>query len=93
MSDNEIVAPYYMTCRMLRERERKTLTGIPTSSWYEQIKDGLAPPGVKISNSAVAWPENELVFLNAARIAGKSDKEIRSFVATIMALRANALRL
>ena len=77
--------------RLVREPERKQLTGIHTSSWYEQIADGLAPPGVRLSERAVAWPYSELAALNAARIAGKSDDEIRRLVSNLVAARARAL--
>ncbi len=77
--------------RLVRERERRQLTGIPTSSWYELVRDGLAPPGVRLGRYAVAWPQSELAALNAARIAGRSDDEIRALVKRLVAARANAL--
>ena len=78
--------------RLVRERERRQLTGIPTSSWYEFVRDGLAPSGVRLGGHyAVAWPQSELAALNAARIAGRSDDEIRALVKRLVAARANAL--
>ena len=76
--------------RLIREPERRVLTGVPRSSWYEFIRDGLAPPGVRIGKYAVGWPESELAILNAARIAGRSDAEIRALVKRLVATRANA---
>jgi prophage regulatory protein len=76
--------------RLVRERERSEITGIPCSSWYERIDDGLATPGVKLSKHAVAWPLSELGALNAARIAGKTDDEIRKLVVRLIAARASA---
>lgn len=77
--------------RLVRERERRELTGMPTSTWYDAIAAGLAPPGVRIGRHAVAWPLSELTVLNSARIAGKSDDEIRRLVARLVAARAHAL--
>ncbi len=77
--------------RLVRERERRQLTGIPTSSWYALINDGLAPSGVRLSRFSVAWPVSELATLNAARIAGQSNEQIRALVKKLVADRTNAL--
>ncbi len=49
-----------MTDQFVRERERKDITGVPTSTWYELMDDGLAPKPVKIGKRAVAWLHSEL---------------------------------
>jgi len=77
--------------RLIREPERAHVTGIPRSSWYDLIDRGLAPGGVRLGRYAVAWPASELDALNRARIAGKSDDEIRRLVAKLVAARAAAL--
>ena len=77
--------------RLVREKERRVLTGVPTSSWYSLIANGLAMPGVRIGRYAVAWPEQELLTLNAARIAGRSDDEVRQLVKRLVAQRSHAL--
>jgi prophage regulatory protein len=76
--------------RLVREAERRQITGLPTSTWYEHQKQGLAPPPVKLSASRVAWPLSELNALNNARIAGRSDDEIRQLVAALVADRRDA---
>ena len=76
--------------RLVREPERRDFTGIPTSSWYDLVENGLAPPAVKLSKFTAAWPFSELVALNAARIASKSDDEIRKFVKRAVAARDRA---
>ncbi len=78
------------TERIVRERERKELTGIPTSSWYDLVNAGLATPAVKLSKYTAGWPYTELAALNAARIAGKSESDIRTLVTRLIAARANA---
>ena len=76
--------------RIARERERKDVSGIPTSSWYDLVAAGLATPGVKLSKYPVGWPHSELAALNAARIAGKSEDDIRALVKRLVAARARA---
>lgn len=77
-----------MTLRKLcRFPKAKEITGRGTSSFYSDIKDGLMVPGVRIGANAVAWPEDELAALNAARIAGQSDDEIRALVKRLVAAR------
>jgi prophage regulatory protein len=46
--------------RIIREAERRAITGIPTSSWYELQREGLAPRPVPISARACGWLLSEL---------------------------------
>lgn len=60
------------------------------STHYNDIKAGLMTPPVKIGGAdshSVAWPEKEVEAINAARIAGKSNDEIRQLVARLLAER------
>ncbi len=59
---------------VLRERGRSR------SAHYLDIQQGLFTRPVQIGLRAVGWPENEVLALNAARIAGKSNDEIRQLV-------------
>jgi len=59
-----------MLCdRFIRERERKEITGVPVSSWYEMMGKGEAPHPVKIGTRAVAWLLSDLSEWMAERIA------------------------
>jgi len=40
-------------------------------------------PPVKLGERCAAWPSHEISKINAARIAGKSDEEIRELVAEL----------
>ena len=64
--------------------------GKSRSSHYGDIQQGLFTPPVKIGARASAWPDNEVEALNAARIAGKSDDEIRDLVKKLIASRRSA---
>jgi prophage regulatory protein len=69
---------------VLRERARSR------SAHYLDIQQGLFTSPVQIGLRAVGWPETEVATLNAARIAGKSEVEIRELVAKLQAARKAA---
>ena len=60
------------------------------SAHYLDIQQGLFTRPVSIGLRAVGWPASELIALNAARIAGKSDEEIRTLVLKLEAARKKA---
>ena len=57
------------------------------ASIYTAIKDGLFTKPVAIGQRAVGWPSDEVQSINAARIAGKTEAEIRALVAWLHAKR------
>lgn len=74
---------------LLRSRDARAVFGnLPTSTFYEQIERGVMPPGVSIGARSVAWPDHELQALAAARIAGKSEAEIKALVQELIAARS-----
>jgi prophage regulatory protein len=58
------------------------------ASIYNAIKAGLFTAGVAIGERSRGWPSEEVQAINAARIAGKSDTEIRELVKRLHARRA-----
>lgn len=47
--------------RLVRERERARITGVPKSTWYLLMRRGRAPRPVPIAGSqAVGWVDTEL---------------------------------
>jgi prophage regulatory protein len=50
---------------------------------YADIQNGLWTKPVRVSLRSVAWPEHEIQAINSARLAGKTDDEIRVLVATL----------
>ena len=66
---------------VLRERGRSR------SAHYLDIQQGLFTCPVQVGLRAVGWPAGELATLNAARIAGKTEEEIRSLVVKLEAAR------
>ena len=55
---------------------------------YNAIKAGLFTRPVQIGQRAVGWPSDEVQAINAARIAGKSDAEIRELVTRLHTKRS-----
>ena len=66
---------------VLRERGRSR------SAHYLDIQQRLFTRPVAIGLRAVGWPAHEVEVLNAARIAGKSEDEIRVLVLKLEAAR------
>jgi len=59
----------------------KAATGYrSTASIYNLIKKGLWPKSVKLNARSVGWPDAEILAINAARIAGQTDDQIRDLV-------------
>ena len=50
------------------------------ASVYTAIHEGLFTVPVPIGQRAVGWPDHEISAINAARIAGKTDDQIRELV-------------
>lgn len=66
--------------------------GLSRSTIYLRISQGLWPKPVALGPRAVGWPDTEVAAINAARIAGKTDDEIRQIVANLEAARGNAAK-
>ncbi len=65
------------------------LSGKSRSTHYHEINIGLMTPPVKLGMQSVAWPEEEILAINRARIAGKSTEEIKRLVTKLVADRKN----
>ncbi|MET3916114.1 prophage regulatory protein [Variovorax sp. OAS795] len=63
------------------------------ASVYNAVRDGLLTKPIKIGQRAVGLPDYEVSAINAARIAGKSDAEIRELVHRLHAKRAELVTL
>lgn len=62
-------------------------TGLSRAGVYSYVGKGLLPKAVKIGERASAWPESEIAAVNAARIAGKCEDDIRRLVADLESQR------
>lgn len=57
------------------------------ASVYNEVRDGLFTTGVAISQRSKGWPDYEVDAINAARVAGKTDHDIRALVQMLQAKR------
>ncbi len=80
-----------MSQRIIRLPAVKSESGLSRSTIYLRITQGLWTKPVSLGPRAVGWPAGDVAALNAARIAGKSDEEIRTLVAKLEAARKAAV--
>ena len=57
------------------------------ASIYNAIREGLFPVGIKIGQRARGWPSDEVEAVITARVAGKSDDELKALVIRLHAKR------
>ncbi len=72
---------------ILRRKQVELETGYSRSTIYQRISQGLFIKPVSLGARAVGFPAGEVAALNAARIAGKTDRDIRALVTKLEAAR------
>lgn len=72
---------------ILRLPDCKRFSGYSRSTIYLRISQRLWTHPISLGPRAVGWPKSEIAAINAARIAGRSDDEIRALVAQLEAER------
>lgn len=77
----------YSALTILRRPQVQAESGYSRSTIYLRISQGLWPKPISLGPRAVGWPAAEVLALNAARIAGQSDDDIRILVARLEAAR------
>ncbi len=70
-----------------RRRRVEIETGNSCSTIYLRISEGLMTIPIHVGPRARGWPAREITALNAARIAGQSDEQIRTLVTRLHAER------
>ncbi|MDD2919318.1 AlpA family phage regulatory protein [Rhodoferax sp.] len=65
----------------------KSESGYSRSTIYLRISQGLWTKQISLGPRCIGWPANEVSALNAARISGKTDAEIRDLVVKLEAAR------
>src|SRR4051812_1985963 len=78
--------------RILRQPTVRALSGMARSSLYRAIADGLFPPPVRIGARGVGWVSDEVAAIVNARVAGRSDDEIRALVVALQSRRGEESR-
>ncbi len=72
---------------ILRRTTVQAESGYCRSTIYVRMGEGLFPRPVRLGSRAVGWPAGEVAAINAARIAGNTDEEIRALVTQLEAAR------
>lgn len=75
---------------ILRRKQVQARIGLSRSTLYLRVAQGTFTKPVRIGARAVGWPLHEVAALNAARIAGKPDDEIRELVVKLESARKAA---
>ncbi len=78
--------------KILRLPDVKALSGYSRSTIYLRIAQGLWTKPISLGARCVGWTADEVSTLNSARIAGKSDKEIRELVVKLEMARKHAMK-
>jgi len=79
-----------MKRKILRLPAVKSESGLSRSTIYLRISQGLWTKQVSLGARAVGWPSEEVEAINAARIAGNTDDEIRVLVKELETARKEA---
>ena len=77
--------------RFIREAQLNEKTGQSNAKNRRDVQHGLLPPSIRYGLRNIVWPEHEIDAVIAARIAGKTDEEIREFVTKLVKARTKAL--
>jgi prophage regulatory protein len=70
---------------------RTAASPLPKPTLYDHIKKGLLPPPIKLSIRSAVWIIAEIEAVNRARIAGKSNEQIRELVTALVAARSESI--
>lgn len=76
---------------LLRRKQVEAETGYTRSTLYLRISQRLFVRQVSLGARAVGFPAGEVAAINAARIAGKTDDEIRKLVQRLHAARSEGV--
>ena len=74
---------------LLRPKEIWKRSGKCRTALYNDLAKGLMPPLISIGARAKALPAHEVDAINAARVAGKTEDEIRALVKRLQAARTS----
>ena len=72
---------------ILRRPRVEEAIGLSRSTIYLRVSQGLFTQPVSLGPRAVGWPASEVSAINAGRIAGQSDDDIRALVTQLEAAR------
>ena len=62
--------------RFLRLRAVRDLTGLPTSTIYDEMHRGRFPKSIPLGPRCVAWDEQEITDWQLSRLAARLDEHV-----------------
>lgn len=68
----------------IRANKAQLVLGLPKSTFYSQISEGLLPPPIRLGKRSVGWLESEINAVIRARIQNRSDNEIKVLVQSLV---------
>ncbi|WP_318461909.1 helix-turn-helix transcriptional regulator [Photobacterium leiognathi] len=74
--------------KLIRLKEVLNFTAISSSTHYMHIQQGLMVKPISLGVNSSAYPVYEIEAINAAKISGKSDEEIKLLVSSLMKKRS-----
>ena len=72
---------------LLKLNQTSSFTNLSRSKIYADIKEGIFPPPIKLGSRSVAWVDHEIREWMQARIAGKTDEDLKELVANLVHAR------
>ena len=73
--------------KLIRINEVAAISGLKRSTIYAYISDGIFPSQIKLGKRCAAWVESEVLAFLQARIAGKTEQEIKELVQQLLIQR------
>ncbi len=81
-----------MSLQILRLPQVQARTGFSRSGLYKAITEGAFPSQIPLGARSVGWVEAEIDAVLTARVAGRSNDEIKALVQTIQAKRSEKVQ-
>lgn len=75
------------TQTLLKLPQVSTITGRSRSKIYADMKAQIFPSPVRLGTRSVAWVDHEISAWVQAKIAGKTDDELKALVSSLVAAR------
>jgi prophage regulatory protein len=69
--------------KLIRLKDVISISGLKRATIYSYISKGLFPLQITLGERIVAWIETEILAVNQARIAGKTEQEIQNLVSQL----------
>lgn len=76
--------------QIYRKPDIKAIFSFADSTLYLHVSQGILPKPISLSSRARGWPASEIDAIVAARIAGRTEDQIKALVITMTAARQNA---